>query len=82
MDDGLLLGLASAFLVYLLVLKAGVRLGPTPARGSIAFFALAIALSLLLRVLGVFNPSTSVLAGFIAAGVALSLWTHFWRLDI
>jgi len=81
-DDGLLLGLATGFLLYLLLLKAGVRLWPTPARGTIALFALAIALSLLLRVLGVFNPSTSVLGGFVAAGVALSLWTHFWRLPI
>jgi len=81
-DDGLLLGLATGFLLYLLLLKAGVRLWPTPARGTIALFALAIALSLLLQVLGVFNPRTSVVAGFIAAGVALSLWTHFWRLPI
>ena len=82
MDDGLLLGFATGFLLYLLLLKAGIRVGPTPARGTIAFFALAIALSLLLTVLGVFNPKTSVVAGFLAAGVALSLWTHFWRLPI
>jgi hypothetical protein len=46
------------------------------------FVALGFAVSLLLRVLGVFNASTSVVVGFVAAAIALTLWTRFWRVPI
>ena len=80
MDDGPLVGLALGFLVWLVIWRAGIR--PRPARESLAFVALGLALSLLLRVLGIFNPSTSVVVGFVAAAIALTLWTRFWRVPI
>jgi len=78
--DGVLIGLATGLLIWAAMWRAGVR--PRPARESLAFVALGLALSLLLRVLGIFNPSTSVVVGFVAAAIALTLWTRFWRVPI
>src|SRR5205814_5070504 len=56
--DGVLIGLATGLLIWVAMWRAGVR--PRPARESLAFVALGLALSLLLRVLGIFKPITTV----------------------
>jgi len=48
-----------------------------PSRESLAFVALGIALWLVLRQSGVLDPSISVVVGFLAAGIVLSLWRRF-----
>jgi len=77
-NEGLVLGLAIGGLIWLAMWpRAGVRPRLIPSRESLAFVALGIALWLVLRQSGVFDPSTSVAVGFIAAGIVLSLWRRF-----
>jgi hypothetical protein len=77
-NEGLLLGLAIAGLIWLAMWpRPGVRPRAIPSRESLAFVALGIALWLVLRQSGVLDPSTSVFVGFVAAAIVLGLWRRF-----
>ena len=75
MDDGVFIGLATGLLIWLVIWRAGVR--PRPARESLAYVALGLALYLVFRQSGLFDPSTSIVAAFLAAAIVLGLWTRF-----
>jgi hypothetical protein len=77
--EGLFLGLAIVGLFWLVMWSAGVRPRLTPSRESLAFVALGLALWLVLRASAVFDPSTSVIVGFVAAAIVLGVWRRFAR---
>ena len=80
MGDGILAGLATGLLIWLVMWKAGIR--PRPARESLAYVALAVAVYLALRESRLFDPSTSIVVAFLAAAIVLALWTRFWHRPI
>ena len=80
MGDGVLIGLATGLLIWAAMWRAGVR--PRPARESLAYVALALALYLVFRQSGLFAPSISLVVAFLTAAIALGIWTRFWRRPI
>ena len=80
MGDGILAGLATGLLIWLVMWRAGVR--PRPARESLAYVALGVALYLAFKQSRLFDPNTSIVVAFLAAAIVLALWTRFWHRPI
>jgi len=80
MGDGIVVGLVTGLLIWLVMWRAGIR--PRPARESLAYVALGVAVYLALRESRLFDPSTSIVVAFLAAAIVLALWTRFWHRPI
>jgi len=80
MGDGIVVGLVTGLLIWLVMWRAGVR--PRPARESLAYVALGVAVYLALRESRLLDPSTSIVVAFLAAAIVLALWTRFWHRPI
>jgi len=73
-NEGLFLGLAIGGLIWLVMWRAGVR--PRPWREILVYEALGLALWLVFKASGAFDPGTSIFLGFVTAAIVLTLWTR------